>query len=104
MLRLSAIISLLLIIISLGLIYTNLVEDDQSLILRPDNSRNVKIIGSRNDVLQIAIAGFLFVLINIFLARSFQKKLPILMKIISFANLFLALLILVIISGIIVSN
>lgn len=104
MFRLSAVISLTLIIISLGLIYTNLTESGRLLILRWGDNDIEKIIGARNDVLRVTVTGLLLILLNIFLARSFWKKIPLLTRIISFVNPILALLILTVIGGIILGN
>ncbi len=102
--RLFAVISLFLIFISLALIYLNLSDNEKLLTIRLDTYRNATFLGTKNDVLKIGLVGEILVLINIVLARILQKKYKFVSDVFSAGTVFLAILILIIISGIIIIN
>lgn len=104
MIRFLSIISLMLILLSLAIIYINFADTKTALIVRWDAYRHLTYLGDRNDVLRIAVSGWLLIFFNIFLIRMMEKKLPSAAKILSWGTVLLSLLILVVISIIILSN
>ncbi len=102
--RFSSLISLLLIFLALSFIYVIFADVHQSIIIRLDTYRNLTFLGARADALRIAVIGLAIILFNIIFARIMEKKYLFEARTLSFGNILVAILILVVISGIILVN
>lgn len=102
--RLTSLLSLFFIFLALSFIYVAFADIQNSIIIRIDTYRNLTFLGSRSDVLKITVIGLAIILFNILLARVFERKYFFEARILSFGNILVAILILVVISGIILVN
>ena len=102
--RITSLISVLFIFLSLSFIYVFFSDIQQLIIIRVDTYRNLTFLGSRVDVLKVSVIGLMLVLFNILIVRFLEKKYLFEARFLAFGNILFAILILVVISGIILVN
>lgn len=102
--RLTSLLSLLFIFISLSFIYIVFADIQDSIIVRLDTYRNLTFLGSRGDVLKVAVTGLILILFNILLIRILERRYLFETRFLVFGNILIAMLILVVISGIVLIN
>lgn len=102
--RLTSLFSLFFIFLALSFIYVAFAGIQDSIIIRLDTYHNLTFLGFRSGVLKIAVTGLAIVLFNILLVRIIERKYFFEARILSFGNIIISVLILVVISGIIYLN
>ena len=103
-LRITSLISLFIIFVSLCFIYVYFANTQNSIIIRLDSYQRETFLGAKTDVLKIVVSGLVLVLLNIFLARITEAKYLFISRILSLGNVLLAILILTVVGVIILLN
>lgn len=102
--RLAIFSSFFFIFLSLALLYVYFADTQTSIVVQIDPYRDQNLLGGRNTVLRIAVAGLALIIINIFIGLLLQKNHRPFNALLILATVIFSVLILIVISVIIKIN
>lgn len=101
-LKISLIISVILMLTAWAAAYVKLADIDYLMVIHFDSYRGIDFLGDRGDVFGILTVGLVINLVNFLLAWGFYRREHFLAQLISYATIFISLLILIAV-GVIIS-